>query len=95
MTLQTLQILRMTLGLTAAVAVSCGTGLQLGFVSQIFTALFLALPMWIGWKKAIALLLLMAFALLLGLVISFELNFARSSGVNDCISFHDFNSAAS
>ena len=76
MTLQTVSILRLTVGLTTAVAVCYGMALPLGFLAPLFTVIFLIFPAWIGWKMAVQTLLRLAFALLIGLVISeFFLNF--------------------
>jgi hypothetical protein len=76
MTMQAVCVLRMTLGLTTAVAVSYGLAWPLNFVGPLFAAIFLFFPAWIGWKMAVQLLLRLAFALLTGLIISeFFLNF--------------------
>ncbi len=76
MTLQSVSILRLTAGLTTVVAVSYGFAWPLNFVAPIFAAIFLVFPAWIGWKKAVMLLVMLACCLLIGLVISeFFLNF--------------------
>ncbi len=76
MTLQTIHIFRMTIGLTTAVAVAYGLVWPLSFIAPLFAALFLAFPVWIGWKMAIQLLRRLSFSLLIGLVISeYFLNF--------------------
>ncbi len=67
---QSTAILRLTLGLTTTVAVSYGVGWALNFIAPIFAAVFLVFPVWIGWKKAVLLLLMLAVSLLIGLVIS-------------------------
>ncbi len=63
-------ILRLSLGTTMAVALAYGFAWPLYFVCPIFAMIFLALPTWIGWNKAVALLFLLAVSLLLGLMIS-------------------------
>ncbi len=70
MTLQNVRILRMTIGVTVAVAVSYGVAWPLFFVSPIFGAIFLTIPVWIGWKMAVQLLARLIFSLLIGLMIS-------------------------
>ena len=76
MTLQTVSILRMTLGLTTAVAVSYGIAWPLNFIAPLFAVIFLIFPAWIGWKMAIQVLLRLTFSLLIGLIISeYFLNF--------------------
>ncbi len=63
-------ILRLTLGTTTMVALSYGFAWPLYFLGPVFAVVFLSLPVWIGWNKAIPLLILLAIALLLGLTIS-------------------------
>ena len=76
MTLQTVQILRMTIGLTTAVAVSYGLAWPLNFIAPLFAVIFLIFPVWIGWKKAAMLLVMLSGCLFIGLVISeYFLNF--------------------
>lgn len=76
MTLQTVSILRMTAGLTTAVAVSYSMAWPLNFVAPLFAVIFLIIPVWIGWKKAAMLLLMLSGCLFIGLVISeYLLNF--------------------
>ena len=76
MTLQTVYILRMTVGLTTAVAVCYGMAWPLNFIAPLFAVIFLIFPAWIGWKMAVQILLRLFFSLLIGLVISeFFLNF--------------------
>ena len=76
MTLQAVYILRMTLGLTTAVAVCYALAWPLDFVGSLFAAIFLFFPAWIGWRMAVQLLLRLTFALLTGLIISeYFLNF--------------------
>lgn len=68
--LQTVRILRLTVGTTTAVAVSYGVAWPLYFIAPIFAAIFMTIPVWIGWKMAVQLLLRLTFSLLLGLIIS-------------------------
>ena len=76
MSLQTLRTLRLALGITAAVAVSYGIGWPLAYVMPILTVLFLAIPVWITWPGAVKVVLLLAVALLIGVLISeFVLHF--------------------
>ena len=76
MSLQTLRSLRLALGITAAVAVSYGVGWPLSYLVPILTVLFLTLPGWLGWSGAVKVLLLLAVALLIGIVLSeFVLHF--------------------
>ena len=76
MNLQTLRTLRLALGITTTVAISYGIGWPLSYLVPILTVLFLALPAWIGWSGALKVLLLLAVALLLGVVLSeFALHF--------------------
>lgn len=70
MTLQTVSILRMTLGLTTAVAVAYGIAWPLNFITPLFAVIFLLFPAWIGWKMAVQILLRLTFSLLIGLIIS-------------------------
>lgn len=70
MTLQALRIARLTLGVTAAVAVSYGYAWALSFVAPIFTFMFLAMPAWIGGKMARQLMYRLAYCLLIGVAIS-------------------------
>lgn len=67
---QTVRILRMTLGVTTAVALSYGLAWPLYFITPIFTAVFLTIPVWIGWRMAYQLLARLLFALFIGLIIS-------------------------
>lgn len=71
MTLQTIQIMRLTLGGWAAIAVAYALAWPLYFLTPIFTCMFLSMPLpWIGWKTASRMLSWLAFSLLLGLLIS-------------------------
>lgn len=70
MTLRALHIARLTLGVTAAVAVSYGYGWALSFVAPIFAFMFLAMPAWIGGKMARQLMFRLGYSLLIGVVIS-------------------------
>lgn len=76
MTLQTVYILRLTTGMTTAVAVSYGMAWPLNFIAPLFAVIFLIFPVWIGWKMAVQILLRLTFSLLIGLIISeYFLNF--------------------
>lgn len=70
MSRQFVRIIRTSAGVTAAVAVSYGHAWMLSFLTPIFTFVFLAMPVWVGWKMAVQLLLRLAFSLLLGVVIA-------------------------
>ena len=70
MTLQTLRIFRLALGITTVVAISYGVGWPLSYLAPILCVLFLALPGWISWPAALKVFLLLAVALLIGVVIS-------------------------
>jgi len=70
MTLQTVQTFRLAFGVWAAIAVSYGMNWQLSFLASVFTTVFLMIPVWIGWRMAVQLLIRMSFSLLLGLAIS-------------------------
>ena len=70
MNVTTVKIVRMTVGLTVAVAVSYGIGWPLSFVTPIFAAIFLLFPVWIGWKMAAQLIGRLVFSLFIGLIIS-------------------------
>ena len=70
MTLQTVKTFRLAFGVWAAITVSYGVAWQLSFLTPVFATIFLMIPVWIGWKMAIQLLLRLSFSLLLGLVIS-------------------------
>jgi len=67
---QQLGILRLTLGLGAAVAFSYGVGWSLNFIAPIFASVFLVIPRWIGWKPATYFVVLLGIALFCGLLIS-------------------------
>ena len=60
----------MTLGLTSTVAVSYAMAWSLSFIAPICATIFLVFPVWIGWKKALLLLILLGASLLVGLVIT-------------------------
>ena len=66
----TLRTLRLALGSTAAVAVAYGIGWPLSYLVPILTVLFLAMPGWIGWSGSLKVLLLLAVALLIGILLS-------------------------
>lgn len=70
MRLQSLQTIRLSLGVTASVALGYGIAWTLYFIAPIFTSIFLGLPVWVGWKAALRLLLRLLLSLLLGLLIS-------------------------
>jgi len=70
MQLRTLQIIRLSLGLTVSVAVAYGAAWILFFLTPIFTFLFLAMPGWIGRKMAIQLILRLASCLVIGVIIA-------------------------
>ncbi len=70
MTLQTVQTLRLTLGVWTAIAVSYGVAWQLSFITPLFATIFLIIPVWIGWRMAVQLLIRLTFSLSAGLVIS-------------------------
>lgn len=70
MNVQAVKIVRMTVGLTATVAVSYGIAWPLYFVAPIFAAIFLVFPVWIGWQMALQLIGRLIFSLFIGLVIS-------------------------
>ena len=70
MSQQFVRIIRVSAGVTAAVAVSYGHSWMLSFLTPIFTFVFLAIPAWIGWKMAVQILLRLAFSLILGVVIA-------------------------
>jgi len=67
---QQIAILRLTLGLSFAVALSYGVGWSLNFITPIFAAVFLAIPRWIGWKPAMYFVVLLGGSLFCGLLIS-------------------------
>ena len=76
MQLRSLQIVRLSIGLTTAVAVSYGAAWMLFFLTPIFTFLFLAMPRWIGGKMAFQLIFRLAYCLLIGsLIAEFFLNY--------------------
>lgn len=70
MQLRTLQIIRLSLGLTVSVAVAYGAAWMLFFLTPIFTFLFLAMPGWIGRKMAVQLIFRLAGCLAIGVVIA-------------------------
>ena len=70
MTLQTVAILRMTVGLTAAIGIFYAIAWPFYFIGPLFAAIFLVFPAWIGWKMAVQLLARLAVSLLAGLMIS-------------------------
>jgi hypothetical protein len=70
MTLQNLRIVRLTLGVTAAVGVSYGIAWPLSYLAPVFAFMFLALPKWVGWKNAVKLLCLLGATLVIGIAIS-------------------------
>lgn len=70
MDLQTLMSLRLVLGTWGAVAAAYGVNWPLSFMAPLFTAIFLVLPVWIGWKFALQLSLRLGGCLLLGVCIA-------------------------
>lgn len=70
MTSRLLRILRLSTGVTVAVAVSYGYGWMLSFITPIFTFMFLAMPVWIGRKMAVQLLFRLGFSLVIGIIIA-------------------------
>jgi len=70
MNLQAVRIIRISLGVTAAVAASYAMAWPLYYIAPLFAYIFLGLPAWIGWKKAVALMIMLGVCLLAGLVIS-------------------------
>jgi Protein of unknown function (DUF2955) len=70
MQLKSIQIARLSIGLTASVAVSYGSAWPLSFLTPIFTFLFLAMGRWIGAKMAFQLILRLAYCLGIGMVIA-------------------------
>ena len=65
-----MRVLRISIGVTAAVAISYGLAWPLYYIAPLFAYIFLGLPVWIGWKKAAAVTLMLGFCLLMGLLIS-------------------------
>jgi len=70
MNLLTLSAVRLSLGVTAASAVSYGLSWPLFVLTPLFTFMFLAKPAWIGAKPAIGLLCRLGYALFIGILIS-------------------------
>ncbi len=70
MTLQSVLILRMTLGVTTAIGFCYAIAWPLYFVAPLFATIFIVFPAWIGWRMAVQLLLRLSFSLLIGLIIS-------------------------
>ena len=71
MTLQTIQTMRLALGVWVAVAIAYAAAWPLYFIMPLFACAFLSIPMpWFGWKMASQLLYRLAIGLLLGLAIS-------------------------
>ena len=70
MQLRTIQIARLSIGLTVSVAVAYGSAWMLSFLTPIFAFLFLAMPRWIGRKMAFELLFRLAYCLLIGMIIA-------------------------
>ena len=68
--LKSLRIARLALGISAATAVSYGFNWPLAYVTPILTVLFLALPAWITWPGALKVLILLGVALFIGVLIS-------------------------
>ncbi len=70
MQLKTIQIVRLSVGLTTSVAVAYGSAWALSFLTPIFTFLFLAMPRWIGAKMALQLVFRLAYSLFIGMLIA-------------------------
>jgi len=70
MELRTIQIARLSFGLTVSVAVAYGSAWMLSFLTPIFTFLFLVMPRWIGARMAFQLLFRLAYSLLIGIIIA-------------------------
>lgn len=70
MSLRTLRICRLSIGITAAVAFAYGSGWPLAYLLPILTVLFLARTAWMGLNGALIVLALLAVALLIGVLIS-------------------------
>ena len=70
MSLRTLRICRLSIGLTAVAALAYGSGWPLAYLLPILTVLFLARKGWIGLNGALTVLILLAVSLLIGVFIS-------------------------
>lgn len=70
MQLKSIQIARLSVGLTTSVAVSYGSAWPLSFLTPIFTFLFLAMGRWIGGKMAFQLIIRLAYCLCIGMIIA-------------------------
>lgn len=71
MTPANVRALRLSLGVTTAVAVSYGVAWPVYFLTSLFTAMFLAMPIpWMGWKTAFQIIRRLMAGLLCGLIIS-------------------------
>ena len=70
MQLRTIQIARLSVGVTASVAVAYGSAWMLSFLTPIFTFLFLAMPRWIGGKMALQLFFRLVYCLFIGMIIA-------------------------
>lgn len=70
MSLRTLRICRLSIGITAVAALAYGSGWPLAYLLPILTVMFLAKKGWIGLNGALTVLLLLAVSLLIGVFIS-------------------------
>ena len=70
MTLQTVQTIRLALGVWVAIAVAYGVSWQLSFIAPLFATIFLMIPAWVGWKVALQITRRLIYSLLLGILIS-------------------------
>tara|TARA_R110000850_G_scaffold27067_8_gene76812 strand:- start:481 stop:1536 length:1056 start_codon:yes stop_codon:yes gene_type:complete len=71
MTPANVRALRLSLGTTAAIAVSYGAAWPMYFLTSLFTAMFLAMPIpWMGWKTASKIIGRLMTGLFFGLIIS-------------------------
>lgn len=71
MSIANVRALRISLGSTAAIAVSYGVAWPLSFMMPLFVVMFLAMPgPWFGWKMAFQIIRRLSAGLLVGLIIS-------------------------
>ncbi|MFC4993334.1 DUF2955 domain-containing protein [Rubritalea tangerina] len=71
MTLPVVRALRLSIGVTCAIALSYGVNWPLSYLAPLFVAMFLSMPLpWIGWKNAFAIVRRLFIGLLLGLVVA-------------------------
>jgi hypothetical protein len=67
---ETVLILRLALGVTAAVAISYAIAWPLSYITPVFAFMFLVQPRWIGFQAAVKLLLMLGLTLIIGVAIS-------------------------